>query len=241
MCTVTYIPASNGQGFVLTSNRDEKVYRPCFPPVVFENNGIKMLYPKDSKAGGSWIAANSRQRVCCLLNGAFEPHKKQAYHSISRGKVLTELAASEKEPVSYMEDRDLSNVEPFTIILLDQEQGEISSFIEIIWDGKEKHFRKLNEQDTYIWSSVTLYSDEQRELRRKWFRRFLQTNIEYITPENIFSFHSGKHISDDTVNIVMEREGGLKTVSITQVFPLKGKIQMKYKDLIFGINSKIEL
>ncbi len=160
---------------------------------------------------------------------------------MSRGRVLTDLTASEKEPVSYFRDKDLSKVEPFTIIVLDQEQGEISNFLEIIWDGKEKHLRKLNEQDPSIWSSVTLYSDEQRELRRKWFKRFLQTNNEYITPENIFSFHSGKHISDDAVNIVMKRDGGLKTVSITQVFPVRGKIQMKYNDLISGINSAIEL
>ena len=241
MCTVTFIPATNGNGFILTSNRDERVYRPCSPPEIYEEKGMLTAYPKDAKAGGSWIAANNKGRICCLLNGAFEPHQKEAHHTSSRGKVLTKLTTSEKTASSLFEEMDLSHVEPFTIITLDQTSDEISCFNEIIWDGKQKHIRKLNEKQTYIWSSVTLYNREQRDIRRNWFSKFLQNNAGHINNGNVISFHSGKHIADEAVNIVMEREGGLKTVSITQVYPEKGKISMKYLDLISGTNHSLEI
>lgn len=90
MCTVTYIPPSHDNDFILTSNRDEKVHRPTFHPRIYNIRGTEVCFPKDAVAGGSWIAANDRGRLCCLLNGAFTPHEKQSIHTSSRGKVWTE-------------------------------------------------------------------------------------------------------------------------------------------------------
>jgi len=60
MCTVTYIPSTEENGFVLTSNRDEKEFRPTSPPEIYAYGNCKLVYPRDEQAGGSWIAINEK-------------------------------------------------------------------------------------------------------------------------------------------------------------------------------------
>jgi hypothetical protein len=239
MCTVSYIPIASRKSFVLTSNRDEKAFRPTVPPSLYELDEIKVGFPKDEKAGGSWIAANNNGRLCCLLNGAFVAHEKQAFYAQSRGNILIEVVSSSKNPQQYFVEKDLSKVEPFTIVSVEQHADNISHLSEFVWDGIQKHFRLLNPEESQIWSSVTLYSGEQRELRRQWFNRFLKQVNGSLTTEKILGFHSGTHTCDHSINVVMEREGGLKTVSITQVVPENGKFSMKYFDLHNQQNSSL--
>jgi hypothetical protein len=241
MCTVTYIPPSKSNDFILTSNRDEKDFRPTIPPEIYHLNGINTGFPKDTKAGGSWIAANENGRLCCLLNGAFVAHQKQEYHKTSRGKILLEIASSKMEVEKFIKTLQLENVEPFTLVIIEQNNEKISSFSEFVWDGKEKHFRELDIETPYIWSSVTLYNEEHRTMRKEWFSRFLEESERDISPEKVFSFHSGSHSNDNSVNVVMKREGGLKTVSITQVIPQNGKLFMRYVDLIHNLNHVLEV
>lgn len=232
MCTVTYIPAIEGNSFVLTSNRDEKDFRPTQPPSGYWHNGLIVTYPKDEKAGGSWIAINEKAKVACLLNGAFVPHTKEKFHTTSRGNILVEFAASDKNNQEYFSGKDLSSVEPFTIISIDYPNNTMLDFTEFIWDGQNKHFRQLNSKSPYIWSSVTLYDADHRNMRKDWFVRFYKENREDMTAEKILMFHSGKHTADNRVNVVMQREGGLKTVSITQIMAIEMKLKMHYTDLI---------
>ena len=57
----------------------------------------------------------------------------------------------------------------------------------------------------------------------------------------VWSFHSGNHTNDSTVNLVMHREEGLKTVSITQVTPRDGQFAMKYIDLQENAERNIQI
>lgn len=229
---------NNGE-FVLTSNRDEKAFRPTLEPQIYESGEIKLGFPKDEKAGGSWIAANNNGRLCCLLNGAFVAHEKKPVYAQSRGNILIEAATSPKNPEQYFAEKDLAQVEPFTIVSIEKMKNEISHFSEFVWDGTQKYFRLLNPAEPYIWSSVTLYNNEQRNLRREWFNRFIVEKNGSISPESILGFHAGKHTADHSINVVMEREGGLKTVSITQVIPDNGKFRMDYFDLHNQQNSSL--
>jgi hypothetical protein len=124
---------------------------------------------------------------------------------------------------------------------MDMQAGGINHFSEFIWDGATKHFRALNPDNPAIWSSVTLYGEEQRNLRKEWFVRFLQEKNEKISPESILGFHTGTHTPDNSINVVMEREGGLKTLSITQVLPENGKLRMNYFDLHNHKNTTLEI
>ena len=241
MCTVTYIPRKRESGFVLTSNRDEKVFRPTVAPSVYELGEKKVGFPKDKIAGGSWIAANNKGRLCCLLNGAFVAHEKKPTYVQSRGNILIEIASTRKSPYQYFAEKDFWEVEPFTIVSVEKSNGGISHFSEFIWDGAQKHFRLLNPDEPQIWSSVTLYSKQTREVRQKWFSRFLEQQSGSLSPESIQSFHASKHTGDNSVNLVMEREDGLKTVSITQVIPENGKFRMHYFDLHNQQNTSLEI
>ena len=232
MCTVTYIPSVSGKPFVLTSNRDEKAYRPTQPPAGYQHGDLKLTYPKDKKAGGSWIAVNENGKVACLLNGAFVLHKKQDVHVISRGTILVGFTASEKNSHEYFSGKDLSGVEPFTVVSIDYKNSIVQDFTEFVWDGQDKHFRQLNSNSPYIWSSVTLYDEEHRSMRKEWFVKFYKENKAFMTSGKILGFHSEKHTGNDAVNVIMQREGGLKTVSITQVTPDDVKLKMQYTDLV---------
>ena len=232
MCTVTYIPETDKRGFILTSNRDEKSFRPTVPPEIYSMDSTKVCFPKDAQAGGSWIAMNDKGRLCCLLNGAFKAHQKMQYHTRSRGTVLTGFASTQMNVSDYFNSEDLSVVEPFTIIVVEQEKGQVTGMFEFVWDGNIKHVRKPDPLKPAFWSSVTLYSAENRKHRQEWFRNFLESNNGSITPAKVFEFHSGTHTSDNSVNLVMERVGGLKTVSITQVTTRNGIFIMTYRDLI---------
>ena len=92
MCTVTFIATSNG--FVISSNRDEKISREkAISPKSYEINSKKVVFPKDQKAGGTWIA-HTEKKVVVLLNGAKEKHQAKSFYRKSRGLIVTEIASS---------------------------------------------------------------------------------------------------------------------------------------------------
>jgi hypothetical protein len=241
MCTVTYLPPQRGRNLVLTSNRDELDYRETIPPKIYTHNGISICYPKDTLASGSWIAMNSNGRIVCLLNGAFEAHKKELYHTNSRGQALLQLAASDKETLNYFNEQNLKTTQPFTIITIDVKDEKIIYFSEFIWNGKNKFFRLLEHTKPYIWSSATLYKEEVRKERCLWFSELLKKEMGKISPKLIYNFHNGVHTSDKTNNVLVEREGGLKTVSITQIVLDNSQIQMNYMDKLTDTMHKIRL
>ncbi|MGM0566397.1 MAG: NRDE family protein [Bacteroidota bacterium] len=241
MCTVTYIPPTKENSFVLTSNRDEKEFRPTLPPDIYSYGDCKLVFPKDEKAGGSWIAVNDKGNVNCLLNGGFIAHQKQKHHTKSRGTVLLDFTHSALTAQAYFSQTDLHNVEPFTIVALKQSNGTMQDFEEFIWDGNDKHFRQLDIRSPHIWSSVTLYNEEQRKAKRKWFERFYKEHKNAITKEKIVDFHSGNQANNHSESITTHRDGDLKTVSISQVSISNNKVQMNYYDLLTNSVKEIEL
>ena len=139
------------------------------------------------------------------------------------------------------EQKNLFNVEPFTIITHEQDNGEIGDFSEFIWDGKTKHHRKLDKGKPYIWSSVTLYNEETRNLRQDWFNKFLNDSQQNLSTKSVYQFHAGSHSKDDSINLIMKREDGLKTVSITQIESKGKNLVMKYNDLLNSSKHTSEL
>ena len=239
MCTVSFIPKSIESNFVLTSNRDEDSRRPTVAPQIYHFGSVRIAFPKDEISGGSWIAMSDRGKINCLLNGGIGTHTKQDFHTLSRGTILIDLTKSELSTRDFFQDKELHNVEPFTVVSIQQHDGEVIELIEIIWDGTTKHVRNLDNNQAYIWSSAQLYSDEQRELRQKWFADFINNKQSSPTRENIIDFHSGSHSDDVGVNVIMQRGEVLKTVSITQITCQYDGLKMTYSDLLRDI--KVEL
>ena len=225
MCTVTYIPKGDNT-FILTSNRDEAIGRKTLPPDFYTIDGTKMLFPKDAVAGGSWIGLSEKSRLICLLNGGFKNHLRQERYRMSRGIIVKELLKSPnlKEAIHNF---NYTGVEPFTIVAISWEQ-QLEAF-ELVWDGTTAHIQTL-EDKPYIWSSSTLYSDDMKAKRRKWFSDFI-VDSPLETMEDMYSFHTTAGEGDPNVDVCLDR-GLLKTVSITQVSKDDDSCNMRYHDLL---------
>ena len=230
MCTVTYIPVKGG--FILTSSRDEKVFRPTLKPQLYMHGKRLVIYPKDEIAGGTWIASD-QNRLACLLNGAFDNHVKKDFYSKSRGTILLESYMYSID--DFVQNINLDEIEPFTLLLIDYE--DTVHITELIWDGKSKHLNVPKNSIPQIWSSATLYSKEERMQRQEWFNDWL---IKYRDVEdfNILNFHTVKHTDNSSNNVLMKRENGLQTLSISQIRATEGFSKFLYYDL--NDKSKLE-
>tara|TARA_R110000868_G_scaffold81946_2_gene231699 strand:+ start:10580 stop:11281 length:702 start_codon:yes stop_codon:yes gene_type:complete len=223
MCTVSFVPLQNG--FLLTSNRDEKSYRPTISPQVYAVNEMKLLYPKDEKAGGTWIVARNDGTSIVLLNGAFINHIKLPNYSKSRGTILLEII-KEKFPLMYFQEMNLENIEPFTLIIFQKK-----TLTEVKWDGVEKHTFEKSIKQPHIWSSATLYNRKQKNQRKQWFKEFCSNNVP-LSIEKIVSFHATTQASNTEFGLVINREDKTKTVSITQLLLKTDALEMTYIDRI---------
>lgn len=223
MCTVSFVPLQNG--FLLTSNRDEKSYRSTIAPKVYTENEVKLLYPKDEKAGGTWIVAREDGTTIVLLNGAFINHQKKPNYSKSRGVILMEIIQAQF-PLLHFQEMNLDNVEPFTLIIFQN-----NKLTEVKWDEVEKHFVDKSIKKTHIWSSATLYNRIQRIKRKQWFEDFCRHNNP-LSIDKILSFHTNTQATNTQYGLVINREDKTKTVSITQLLLKNNKPEMTYIDRI---------
>lgn len=224
MCTVTFLPL-NKTDFILTSSRDIPFSREkATHPKEYLEGSVKLWYPKDGKAGGSWIGTSSKNRLICLLNGGYVNHTSLANYKKSRGVIVKELLKTENIRKA-LNAINLKNVEQFTLVIVDW-NSELE-LIEFVWDGNEKHLKKMP-LESHIWSSSTLYNEEVKQLRRDWFDKWQKENK--ISLDTILSFHHTAGVNDPNIDVMMNREKG-GTVSITAVNKEKNHLGMVYEDV----------
>ena len=228
MCTVTYIPASSG--FYLTSSRDEQSTRPTLFPKQYSLNKQEIFFPKDEKAGGTWIAVNQNGRAACLLNGAFEKHLPTGNYSKSRGLILLE-SFSFPTIREFTENITLKNIEPFTMLLLEFSLSEVYEFYEMRWDGEKKYTSKPSLDIPQIWSSATLYDATTIKKRKQLFDTWINEHTA-IADKKIKDFHDHTHGLNPSEDILMKREGNLMTVSISQINLINSQLCFNYHDVI---------
>ena len=222
MCTVTYIPTP--EGCIVTSNRDEKITRErALSPQEYLIEGKKIIFPKDPKAGGTWVA-NNETKIIVLLNGAQEKHIPKPNYRKSRGLVVLDLMTAENT-FDYWEKIDLTDIEPFTIVLV-----ENNKLIQLQWNEAEKSTTEFDSKQFHIWSSSTLYSKEIREQRKEWFQDFIKRK-NAPTPEEILHFHQFTESENKEFGLQINRNDVLKTISITQCKVMNDTIKMEYLDL----------
>ena len=214
MCTVTYIPVNNG--FVLTSNRDEAPQRKTFPPGIWKlDNAGSIKAPKDGEKGGTWIAVEEEGRTACLLNGAFEKHHRNPPYAMSRGALIP-MAFKAESFFHFYKNLHPEGMEPFTLILIDSDLQVLK------WDGEKIQIQYLSMKQPHLWSSATLYSEEEHKHRVGVFNEFLETTEEKDI-DQILHLH-GLEGKDDFVL----RHPEVQTVSITQVVVRGSKAEMNY-------------
>jgi len=223
VCTVTYLPVKGG--FYLTSNRDERVSRAqALIPARHDYNGQRLLYPTDPDKNGSWISAKGNGDVVVLLNGAFVKHTSQASYRKSRGLILIDIISA-NSPTQYFREMNLENIEPFTLVLYSGRE-----LYECRWDGLDRRISRINKQMPHIWSSATLYDKAATAKRKGWFSEWYSSDV----PKNassILAFHRTGGKGDLTNGLVINREGRMKTMSITNLHVSGNKTEMIYQDL----------
>lgn len=224
MCTVSFV-FSNGKT-IITHNRDEKVARPsAIEPKNYLVNNKNILFPKDPKAGGTWYAITEDGTVLVLLNGADEKHEVKLPYRKSRGLIVLDIMSS-NSAINAWENVDLDNIEPFTLVLFQN-----NKLYQLRWNGVAKFTLELDTTNSHIWSSSTLYPKDIREKRAAWFHTFLDTRPE-ITEDEMYNFHRYTENDNQENGLIINRNDSMKTLSITQSVVEQNKVILVHRDLI---------
>ena len=223
MCTVTYVPSSDG--YYLVSNRDEKHTRKrALLPAEYSLDGTTVIFPKDADAGGTWIVLKENGDSLCLLNGAFTNFIDTGLYTVSRGKIVLQIAAA-FDMLAAFQSLSFTESAPFTLIMINN-----SKLWECRWDGETKHYNLKDEYSGHIWSSATLYDAEQRKLRQQWFKKWLTENPSTCL-YSLFHFHKNTGEGNPEIDLVMNRDGKLFTVSITGIAVNSSGSLMQYIEI----------
>ncbi|MFM9944103.1 MAG: NRDE family protein [Bacteroidia bacterium] len=237
MCTVSFLP-KGGNDFILTSNRDEKENREIAQhPKEFNHQHLKVVYPQDPRAKGTWIAMSENGFSLCLLNGGFVYHKSKPPYRKSRGVVLLDFFQFNNVN-QFVVNYDFKKIEPFTLIIVDYKSS--LKLYEVRWDGKQAHLSYKDPKSTHIWSSVTLYSPDVRAEREQWFEDWKKTQTNGFESNTIKEFHFTGGKGEKETDLMMRRAGTF-TVSITQIVKEGHRVEMNYTDCIKKINSDVSL
>lgn len=236
MCTVTYFPTQ--QGTIVTSSRDEHLSRPpAIAPAPYLHKGIELIYPKDPKGGGSWLAIHPQGRVAVLMNGAKNTHVSNPPYRLSRGLILLDMIQLEDFPFNILH-YPLERIEPFTVIWT---QGNL--LYQVRWDGKETDLVQLPSENPMIWSSSTLYNLEMQKERQSWFEHWQKAVFQKRSKQEIelqewqqelIDFHHNTATNNKEFGLQIDRPNGMKTGSITSValHQKAGRCTLQYYDLL---------
>lgn len=226
MCTVTYLPVDGG--FVLTHNRDEAPKRSP-QQLTLEND---LLFPRDTGAGGTWIAVHRQGLTACVLNGAFVKHRHEPPYRRSRGLVLLDFF-EHSTPETFWSNYDLEGIEPFTLLFF--AEGMVG---EGRWDGVQKHVRYLEPDGRHFWCSATLYPPDMQSKRETVFRNWLENHGHKPGPADLLRLHHTGSVGDPQNDYVMNREDRVRTVSISQVVYGRKQLRLRYETLLGGTQEE---
>jgi Transport and Golgi organisation 2 len=228
MCVLTYIPLGDS-GFVVTSNRDENEKRKrAIHPKKIKFGKKEIICPIDPASNGTWIGT-SKLYTMVLLNGAYKNHKSTPPYRQSRGRVIPDFLKIES-PKSFFEIFEFQNMEPFTLVLFENQNR--NKITEIRWDSIQKSIQEFDGTNPKIWSSATLYNEKAIKKRSNWFFTHLLNNE--LSANSVLKFHHEGGSFDKYDSIKLKRENGIQTQCITQI-----EIQTTEKTMFFEeIDSK---
>lgn len=234
MCTVVFIPNKNKYFFA--SLRDENPLRArAFAPAINTTDSVQYLAPIDALAGGTWIGANQLGNIIILLNGGFENHERKTSYKKSRGLIVKELMGC-KKPVEDWSLMNLTNIEPFTLIIWSQ-----AKLYQLVWDEENKSQTELNANSPHIFSSSTLYDQVAKTNRKTLFENWIIKEPQ-IDKSSVLGFFNA--IIDKENGFIINRAPNLKTISYSFIELENGKeVSFNYSDFIDNSSSisKIEI
>lgn len=233
MCTVTYLPIGK-ESFLFTSNRDEFKDRSASDLVLERRFGKRLIYPQDTLAKGSWIAMSDHDQLVCILNGAYVKHHRTPPYRLSRGLMAIDFFRYD-DASDFFHRFDFEGIEPFTMIIYDR--GKLFDFR---WDESKKHINRKDINESHIWASCTLYSEEWQHKRIQWFEDWKAKNPKPVT-KDVLDFHTNAGEGDLEYDIVMNKSDIVKTTSITSISKTKSELDLRFESLMDGKIKKSRL
>ncbi len=228
MCTVIFVPTAKGNLFA--SCRDEDPLRQVpGPPACIKGFSGHMLYPVD-KAGGTWAGMHELGHVIILLNGALNDHKRENSYRMSRGLVVQQLL-DDTDPLYKWAAIDLENIQPFTLVLFFKNQ-----LYEMRWDGTGKTTEIKDKAVPHIWSSSTLYNEEAKQMRRKWFENGI-SNVSSI--DELYRFLYVHRQKEN--GFIMKRSAAMQTLSVSLLHHYNNAACYVYYDVLQMHRSNVSL
>lgn len=233
MCTVTYLPKTDGR-FLFTTNRDEAPQRSPENLDTTKIKGTQLLFPRDTTAGGTWVIAGSDGRVVCILNGAYRTHKHQPPYRRSRGLMALDFF-SFGSLRAFARQYTFEGMEPFTMLVV--RSGQVT---DLRWDETALTVQEKDAASPHVWSSPTLYTPEMQHKREVWFDEWLRHQATFEQPA-ILHWHRTAGEGDPENDVVMNRGNIVRTVSITSIEATPRQIELTYQDLLRQQTKKAQL
>ncbi len=219
MCIVTYIPTK--KGFFFTSNRDEVKTRQTDCLKTYKHQGFEFLYPKDLEKGGSWFVVNtSSKKIACLLNATGKQPNLDT--KMSRGLIPINFLIHEK---NFLLEEMIEKVSPFTLICI--QYGNNIIIEEFEWNGERLTRKKINEKETHLWCSNTLYNRDYKEHLTK---KILCETPKLKSTREVIDFHK-KMAQPENSNVYLKKDKCLQTLSITCFNETENQEIISYLDI----------
>lgn len=215
---------------IITANRDETPTRAAKGLTAHLNrSGAVYHIAREPLKGGTNMAVGEDGSVYVLLNGAFEAHAGGGSYEVSRGLVVLE-SLNYPSLKAFAAAADLSRTEPFTLLRF----GNVTE--EMRRDGERTHYTAYTDGAERIWASAQLYAPEVREKRRRWFNDVLSDDPD---ADALLNFHLTGGDGDPENDMVMNRSGLVRTVSVTSVRISNRKSTVIHLDLVNDTTQKL--
>ncbi len=214
MCTVSLITTS-ASGFRLVTNRDEKRTRvPAKQPQWRTlGGGLSAIWPTDPQGGGTWIGANTRGLVLCVLNVNFQPsiHPPAPGSLISRGTLIPSLIESSdaSAAMASLLEMDLDRFAMFRLIAADMKDGRLRVG-NARWDRRNMDLVWQTSPVCYVSSGL---GDALVQPRLPLFERLVAQDPTVETQD---AFHRHTWPNRLPISVLMSRPDA-RTISITSV------------------------
>lgn len=229
MCTATWLTLAAPGSYELFFNRDESHLRGrARSPEILEGKAI--LAPRDTDAGGTWIAANAQGVTVCLLNRYKDAERVPVAQDRrrSRGLLVLDLATSGSvaEVANALEAEELDRYPAFTVLAAAPDGEEPTAFH---WTGRE-----LLTPETPIWPVCSSGYDAEAATRARQALWREMSGLEMSgtstdATDQALELHRSHRPERGALSPCMHRFEA-STVSLTVVSVEAHRVGMRYAD-----------
>jgi len=215
MCTVTW--EKKNLGYRLLFNRDELSTREkALPPRVVEKSDIQTIMPIDSRAGGTWISANSAGISICLINNYGAEKRIHSDTAPSRGDLVSSMAfaTTQNQAAETLLDLKPQRFNPFDIFIFDAHGAPFRWR----WDGVDLTTDTPNENFAF---STGFDIDAVVSNRRNLYRQWQEQN------RDLADYHRSHIPQASSYSVCMHREDA-RTQSMSEIYVEEKLVEFTY-------------